>query len=65
MGIQWFFIVWPERRNVPDDKIMTWAADAVANKEILADEVDLKNPASCAQALHDAGLITLASAPED
>jgi hypothetical protein len=54
-----FSILWPDRREVDGRTIRNWAADAVA-AGILPAETDVRDAAACAQALHEAGLLTLA-----
>lgn len=58
IAMQTFNIVWPEQRRVTASKIIMWADDAIANGEIDPQDVDIEDAESCAQALHDAGLIT-------
>ena len=57
MGRKWK-IIWPERRLVDDSTILSWARDAVANGE-LHSSVNTKDVSECANALDQAGLITL------
>jgi hypothetical protein len=54
-----FTLLYPERRTVSPETILTWYRDAVANGELedMGDAV----PAEAAFYLHDAGLITLAN----
>lgn len=57
MGRKWK-LLWPERRMVDDATIIGWAKDAVANGQ-LHSELDTSKALDCAQALDQAGLITL------
>jgi hypothetical protein len=51
-------LLYPERRSVTPETILTWASDAVANGEI--DQAwDEGNARQAAAALHEAGIITL------
>lgn len=53
----YFYIVWPERRHVPETQIMLWYEDAIANGEVDGTAI---NPTDMARELHREGLITLA-----
>ncbi|WP_223621202.1 hypothetical protein [Lysobacter sp. ESA13C] len=53
-------VVWPDRRNVPSETVLSWAQDAYANNEI---DRAPEGAADAAALLHDAGLITLAQEP--
>ena len=54
-----FMVLWPEHRWIRGVTMQAWAADAIANGELTAEDVDLESPADCALALHWVGLITL------
>ena len=57
-----FYIVWPEKRNVPAKQIETWFSDAVANGEFngYLDPTEITTVEQKAKALHSLGHITLA-----
>jgi len=55
-------IIYPEIRNITDEQISSWYADAVVNKE--CEDLDAIRHSTItiremAEALHNAGLITL------
>lgn len=54
-----FWIIWPESRFVTEHQMKTWYFDAVANNQIAREYLDLADVAKMAEALSDAGLITL------
>lgn len=54
-----FWIIWPEARFVPAAQIRRWYFDAVANDQIAPEYLDEVRPERMAEALSDAGLITL------
>lgn len=61
--LMYFNMIWPERRAVSESQIIVWASDAIANKEIneeFSTAVESGDAMTCAEALHEAGLITLA-----
>lgn len=53
-----FRLLYPERRIVSPETIMTWYIDAIANGQI--EDLGATSAFLVAQALHEAGLITLA-----
>jgi hypothetical protein len=53
------YIVWPEKRYVTDDQIDVWYEDAVANDEIDAHYLGAETTQAKAEALDDAGLLTI------
>jgi hypothetical protein len=57
------YIVWPEKRYVTDEQINVWYEDAVANDEIDAPYLDAKTPEAKAEALEDAGLLSIGREP--
>lgn len=59
-----FYIVYPERRYVRASQIHTWYDDAVANGEIDQCYLNAKTHNEMAEALSDAGIITLGVAPD-
>lgn len=54
-----FWIIWPENRFVSDTQMKIWYYDAVVNGQIAKEYFDLTDTAMMAEALSDAGLITL------
>jgi len=52
-----FRILYPERRVVSAEKILTWYQDAVANGEV--DDLGAVSAIIAAQLLHEAGIITV------
>ncbi len=52
-----FRIIYPERRVVSSEQILTWYTDAVSNEEV--EDLGACSAYQAAQALHEAGLITL------
>jgi hypothetical protein len=52
-----FHILYPERRVVTSERILTWYTDAVANEQIVDIGAISAHRAACR--LHQAGLITL------
>lgn len=52
-----FRILYPERRVVSSEQVMTWYTDALANEEV--EDLGPCSAHQAAQALHEAGLITL------
>lgn len=59
-----FYIVWPEEGLVSAAKIVGWFEDAVADGKIEEDYLDAKFPQEMAQALDNAGIITLGKEPD-
>lgn len=59
------YIVYPDRRFVPDAVIQSWFADAVADGIIPADQADAVSVDSMADALADVGLITRGLPPHN
>lgn len=53
------FIIWPERRFVSDQQIESWFLDAVADAQIGPDRFHAESVREKAEALEDAGFITL------
>jgi hypothetical protein len=58
-----FYIVYPERRYISAARIHAWYKDAVANGEIAEEHCNAKTHQEMADALSDAGIITLGKAP--
>lgn len=54
-----FYIIYPENRFVTSSQMKMWYYDAVANDEIAREYLDLDDTARMAEALSDAGIITL------
>lgn len=52
-----FRVIWPERTVVTPEKILSWYRDAVDNREL--PDAGAVSAHQAAQALHEAGLITL------
>lgn len=57
------FMIWPERRMVPDSLVEKWYLDAVDNGKISPEHFHAKTAAAQAAALEDAGLITTGTMP--
>jgi hypothetical protein len=55
-----FRIIYPERRIVSNELLLTWYTDAVANGQV--DDLGACSATQAACALHRAGLITLRDA---
>ena len=53
------YILWPERRWVPETQLWGWYNDAVANGEISDEYLGAHDLQTIRRALSDAGLITL------
>lgn len=57
-----FWIIYPENRFVSEQQMKTWYFAAAANGDIAREYLDLTDVAKMAEALGDAGLITLGQA---
>lgn len=55
-------LIYPEKREVTETQIRQWCLDAIDNGDVDPQDVDQESVQSMAEALEDAGLITLAKA---
>lgn len=52
-------IEWPERKSIPENILLGWYRDCVANGEIERDETAMNDPEIAARLLDQEGIITL------
>lgn len=57
------YILWPERRWVPESTLWMWYLDACDNGEIAEKYLRASDVQTARQALSDAGIITLGQEP--